>query len=244
MRRAVLSWSGGKDCTLALCALRDGTAGDSSTDDPSAGDPSSDSGTARVESLLTTVTPEHDRVSMHGVRTRLVERQAAALGLSLRTVEIPAGCATDRYRDLLVDGLRDCRRHGVEAVVYADLHLEDVRAARERTLKRVDLTGHWPLWGRDTETLARAFVDLGFEARVVCVDAEALDRSFVGRRFDRSLLSDLPAGVDPCGENGEFHTFVTDGPPFERAVPVRTAGVVDRELGEGQFRYADLVAAD
>ena len=230
MRRAVLSWSGGKDCSLALCALRDDTAADSS-----AADPSSDSGTARVESLLTTVTPEHDRVSMHGVRTRLVERQAAALGLSLRTVEIPVGCATDRYRDLLVDGLRDCRRHGAEAVVYADLHLEDVRAARERTLERVDLTGRWPLWGRDTETLARAFVDLGFEARVICVDAEALDRS---------LLSDLPAGVDPCGENGEFHTFVVDGPPFERAVPVRVAGTVDRELGGGQFRYADLVAAD
>jgi len=234
MSRAVLSWSGGKDCTLALCALRDGTAADSSAD----------GGTARVESLLTTVTPEHDRVSMHGVRTRLVERQAAALGLSLRTVEIPAGCATDRYRDLLVDGLRGCRRHGAEAVVYADLHLEDVRAVREGTLERVDLAGRWPLWGRDTETLARAFVDLGFEARVVCVDAEALDRSFVGRRFDRSFLADLPAGVDPCGENGEFHTFVVDGPPFERAVPVRTAGVVDRELGEGQFRYADLVAAN
>jgi uncharacterized protein (TIGR00290 family) len=239
MPPAVLSWSGGKDCSLALCALRDDTAADSS-----AADSSVDGEIARVESLLTTVTPEHDRVSMHGVRTRLVERQAAALGLSLRTVEIPAGCAMDRYRDLLVDGLRDCRRHGAEAVVYADLHLNDVRAAREQTLARVDLTGRWPLWGRDTETLAAAFVDLGFEARVVCVDAEALDRSFVGRRFDRSFLADLPAGVDPCGENGEFHTFVTDGPPFERAVPVRTAGVVDRELGEGQFRYADLVAAD
>ncbi|PSQ59194.1 ATP-binding protein [Halobacteriales archaeon SW_7_71_33] len=239
MRRAVLSWSGGKDCSLALCALQDGTAGDSSAGDSSAGDES-----VGVESLLTTVTPEHDRVSMHGVRTSLVERQATALGLSLRTVEIPAGCAMDRYRDLLVDGLRDCRRHDVEAVVYADLHLEDVRAARKRTLERVDLTGRWPLWGRDTETLARAFVDLGFEARVVCVDAEALDRSFVGRRFDRSLLSDLPAGVDPCGENGEFHTFVVDGPPFERAVPVRVAGTTDRELGGGQFRYADLVAAD
>lgn len=239
MPPAVLSWSGGKDCSLALCALRDDTAAD-----PSAGDSSADGEIARVESLLTTVTPEHDRVSMHGVRTRLVERQAAALGLSLRTVEIPAGCAMDRYRDLLVDGLRDCRRHGAEAVVYADLHLNDVRAAREQTLARVDLTGRWPLWERDTETLAAAFVDLGFEARVVCVDAEALDRSFVGRRFDRSFLADLPAGVDPCGENGEFHTFVTDGPPFEQAVPVRTAGVVDRELGEGQFRYADLVAAN
>jgi len=233
---AVLSWSGGKDCSLALHALRHG--------DPAGEDGSLTSGDTdglAVEALLTTVTADHDRVSMRGVCRDLVERQAAALDLPLRPVTIPEDPSMDRYRDLLSGELADCHAAGLEAVVYGDLHLSDVRAAREDLLGTVDLTGRWPLWGTDTDRLAARFVDLGFEARVVCVDASALDRSFVGRRFDRSFLDDLPPSVDPCGEDGEFHTFVCDGPPFAEPVSVRVGDTVERELSEGRFYHADLV---
>lgn len=237
MPAAALAWSGGKDCSLALHAIRTGGLGADGTGttlDPAVPED------LVVEELLTTVTAEYDRVSMHGVRRELLERQSAALDLPVRTVEIPDECPMDRYRELMLEGLADCESAGVDAVVYADLFLEEIRAAREDLLGSVDLVGRWPLWGLDTTALAEAFLALGFEARVVCVDASALDRSFAGRRFDADFLADLPADVDPCGEHGEFHTFVTDGPPFDHAVAVETGDVVERSLDEGRFVYADL----
>ncbi len=205
-----LAWSGGKDCSLALHALR--------------ADPR-----YRITHLLTTFADEYDRASMHGVRRELLRAQAAAAGLPLVEVGIPAPCPMGEYSRILGDAMRKAVEAGVAAVAYGDLFLEDVRAYREERLAEVALDGVFPLWGSDTRTLAHRFIDLGFRARIVCVDTEQLDRSFIGRTIDRTLLAELPAGVDPCGENGEFHTFVWDAPFFERPVAHTVGHIEQRE---------------
>jgi uncharacterized protein (TIGR00290 family) len=214
-----LAWSGGKDSALALQALRRG-------------------GTT-VAALVTTLTEEYDRVSMHGVRRELVRAQAAAVGVPLVEVGIPAACSDEVYAERMEATLRAAPLAGLDAVASGDLFLEDVRAYREERLARVGKTALFPLWQLDTAELARSFLDDGFEAYVVCVDTRQLDASFAGRAFDASFLDDLPPGIDPCGENGEFHSFVHAGPCFEWPVACE---VGDRVVRDG-FAFADLVAA-
>jgi uncharacterized protein (TIGR00290 family) len=214
--RALVSWSGGKDSALALHALRD---------DPR----------YVVDGLLTTVTDGYDRISMHGVRTELLAAQARALGLPVELARIPPACTNERYEAAMRDALGAYATRGGEAVVFGDLFLEDVRAYRERLLAPLPLAPHFPLWECDTRVLAERFVALGFRAVLVCVDPRQIDPSFCGRAFDAALLADLPARCDPCGENGEFHTFVHDGPIFARPVPIEAGEVVERD----GFWFAD-----
>ena len=215
-----VSWSGGKDCAVALRELR--------------ADPD-----AEVAELLTTVREDVQRSSMHGVRREHHEAQADALGLPLRVVELPADVGNDEYEARMRGAHDAMASDGVERVAFADLFLEDVRAYREANVEDAPTDGVWPLWGRDTTGLAREFAE-EFDAVVVCVDDAALDASFAGRPFDRGFLADLPEGVDPCGEHGEFHTFVRDGPGFGERVDVEPAERVTRTVGDGVFHYCEL----
>ncbi len=218
IRRVALAWSGGKDSALALGALRrEGTT---------------------VAALLTTFTDDYDRVSMHGVRRALVRDQAAMAGIPLVEVGIPAGCVNEVYAARMEAAFRSPPLEELDAVASGDLFLEDVRAYREERLASAGKSALFPLWGRDTAALARSFIEDGYEAYVVCVDTSMLDASFAGRKYDTSLLNDLPPGIDPCGENGEFHSFVYAGPCFDRPVPCQ---VGEQVLREG-FAFADLVA--
>ena len=214
----LMCWSGGKDSSLALqAALRD----------PS----------LRVEALLTTVTEGYERISMHGVRRALLEQQADAVGLPLEQVRIPIHASNDSYEAAMERLLKRYQTRGVSRVVFGDLFLEDIRHYRERQLARIGMSGIFPLWQRDTRQLAGEFIDAGFRAILVCVDPKQLDPTFCGREFDRPMLADLPAAVDPCGERGEFHTFVYDGPIFRRPVGVARGEVVERE----GFWFCDLL---
>jgi len=215
----VLSWSGGKDAAFALWELR--RVGD----DP-------------VE-LLTTL-GANDRSSMHGVRRDLYAAQAEALGVPIRFVELPEEPSNDEYEERMAAVVADYESRGVDRMAFADLFLDDVRAYREERLADADVDAVFPLWGRDTDEQARAFIDAGFRATVVAVDGDALDPSFAGRAFDADFLAALPEDVDPCGEHGAFHTFVHDGPVFEHPVPVATGDVVAREVGDTVVHYCDL----
>lgn len=217
----LLSWSGGKDSALALHVLR--------------ADPA-----VEVAGLLTTVTAGYERISMHGVRVDLLAEQAAAVGLPVTRVELPRGAANEAYERALADALAAARGRGVMRVAFGDLFLADVRAYREAQLARAGMQALFPVWGRDTAAFAREVVDLGLRAVVVCVDTQQLDPAFCGRELDERFLADLPGSVDPCGENGEFHTFVYDGPGFSTAVGFRRGRQVTRD---GRFRFQDLVPA-
>jgi uncharacterized protein (TIGR00290 family) len=212
-----LSWSGGKDSALALRALRDEYG-------------------VEPQALVTTVTSRYGRISMHGVRRSLLRRQAGALGLPLVEVTIPPGCTNTVYERRWTDAFASSRLEGAEEVAFGDLFLEDVRRYREGLLARAGKRGVFPLWGRDTAALAREFVASGFRAVLVCVDPKQLDGSFAGREFDEDLLADLPAAVDPCGERGEFHTFVYAGPGFHSPIGCRVGDVVERD----GFVFCDL----
>jgi uncharacterized protein (TIGR00290 family) len=213
----LLSWSGGKDSSMALHALRQ-TPG------------------VEVAGLLTTVTEDYDRISMHGVRRSLLERQAAEAGLPLHVVLIPRECSNEQYEERMTAVLTGIRDADIRRVAFGDLFLEDLRAYRESRLAAFGMEAIFPVWGRDTAALARDFLRLGFAAVLVCVDTQTLAPSFAGRSFDEDLLRDLPPGVDPCGENGEFHTFVHAGPIFRSPVPFRRGEVEDR----GRFHFCDL----
>lgn len=219
--RAVVSWSSGKDAAFALQQVRE-------------------AGELEVVGLLTTVTRTFGRVSMHGVREELLHRQADAVGLPLTTVEIPSPCPNATYDRLMEEALARLRDSAVEVVVFGDLFLEDIRQYRESRLRGTGLRPVFPLWGRPTASLARAMLAAGLEATLVCVDPRQIPAPFAGRRFDEALLRELPADADPCGERGEFHTFVSDGPMFARPVPVRPGEVVERD----GFVFADLLPAD
>ena len=217
--RVLLAWSGGKDSSLALHELQR-------------------TGAYRVAALLTTVTEGYDRISMHGVRRQLLEKQAKSLGYPLGIVLIPRTCTDEEYGARMKRVLERWLRRGVTGVVFGDLFLEDVRAYRERNLGRVGMKGLFPLWKSDTRELARRFIDLGFKGIVTCVDSKALSGEFVGRDYDEQFLEELPAAIDPCGENGEFHTFVYDGPIFRERVDVIRGEIV---LRDNRFYYCDLV---
>ena len=213
----VLAWSGGKDSALALDALRADTS-------------------ARVVGLITTVTAGYERISMHGVRRTLLTAQAAAVGVPLIEARIPVRASNDAYEAAFAEALAPVRARGVMRVAFGDLFLADVRAYRERQLAALAMQPMFPLWLRDTRALAREFIARGFEAVLVCVDPAKIDPSFAGHLFNAALLRDLPGGADPCGENGEFHTFVFNGPGFVRPVPIRMGPVVERD----GFVFCDL----
>jgi uncharacterized protein (TIGR00290 family) len=219
MTSVVLSWSGGKDSALALWTMR----------------------REGIESmaLMTTINEDYGRISIHGVRRELLHAQAAAVGLPLVEVGIPTECSNELYEERMGAALDAPPLAKAKTVAFADLFLADIRAYREERLGQIGREAIFPLWGRDTAALAGEFVEAGFGATLVVVDTEQLDPSFVGRRFDAELLADLPAGVDPCGENGEFHTFVDSGPIFEAPIPVALGELHD----EGRFVYRDLLPA-
>jgi uncharacterized protein (TIGR00290 family) len=218
MPKALVAWSSGKDSAWALHEIRR-------------------AGELEVVGLLTTVTAEFARVSMHAVREELLDLQAAALGLPCRKVRIPWPCPNETYEAEMASALAEARAAGVTRVVFGDLFLPDVRAYREAKLAGSGLDPVFPLWGRDTARLAREMLDGGLRATITCVDPRQLDGAFAGRDFDAAFLAELPAGVDPCGERGEFHSFAWAGPMFERPVPVTRGEVVTRE----GFVFADLV---
>lgn len=205
----ILSWSGGKDSSLALDALL--TAG------------------SDVRALLTTVTEVYGRVSMHGIREELLDLQAQSLGLPLVKVSIPPHCPDHVYQDRMGRAVRRLLEAGPATFAFGDLFLEDVRAYREDSLLRAGASAVFPIWGSDTADLARRFIQAGFKATVVTVDPRRLDPSFAGRVFDSAFLEELPPDVDPMGERGEFHTFVHDGPIFHAPLSVRPGKVVERE---------------
>jgi uncharacterized protein (TIGR00290 family) len=183
-----------------------------------------------------TVTEGYERISMHGVRRELLARQAEALGIPLVEVVIPPACVNDVYEARMAEAFAAAPLSGVEGVAFGDLFLEDVRAYREARLAAEGKRALFPLWGRDTTALAKEFLDTGFEATLVCVDPRALDPVFAGRAYDEQLLAELPPGVDPCGEHGEFHTFVSAGPVFAEPIACQRGEIVER----GGFVFCDL----
>lgn len=205
----LLSWSGGKDSAITLHALT--TSG------------------VRIDALLTTVTDGYERISMHGVRRELLHAQAASLGLPVVEARIPIAASNERYEQAMRDALLPFRDRGVTEIAFGDLYLADVRAYRERLVASVGMTPRFPLWGRDTVALAHEFIAAGFRAVLVCVDPRQIDAGFCGREYDESLLAELPATADPCGENGEFHTLVYDGPIFRRPLLIELGAIVERE---------------
>lgn len=222
--RVVLAWSGGKDAAYALWRLLD-------RDD------------VRVVELLTTTAG--DRTKAHRLRRELVERQADALGLPVRFVELPPDPDNDAYEAGVRQALADAADRGVDRVAYGDLLLEDVRAYREGLVEGTGLDGWWPIWGTDTATVAREFLDAGFEARLVAVNDDALDPSFAGMTL-ASALDEAPEDVDPCGERGEFHTFVTDGPMFDEPIRVELGDVttLEGQHAGATIHYRDLLPVD
>lgn len=218
---AVLSWSSGKDSAFAYyVAQRDGLAD--------------------IRALLTTVNEVFDRVSIHGTRGGIVRRQAQALGLPLIEVPLPSPCPNDIYEARMAEALDAIRAEGTKHVVFGDLFLEDIRAYREANLARVGMTALFPLWGKPTGRLAREMQAAGVEAWITTVDPSRLDARFAGRRWDARVISELPPGIDPCGENGEFHTCVSRLPGFAHALPLAPGEIVERE----GFVYADLTLTE
>ncbi|MHC4171571.1 MAG: Dph6-related ATP pyrophosphatase [Planctomycetota bacterium] len=216
--KVILSWSGGKDSALALHALHE-------------------SGDYEIAALLTTVTQDYDRISMHGVRRVLLERQAKSLGLPLEKVFISKDTSNEEYESKIREVLEKYLAAGVRCAAFGDIYLEDLRKHREDNLSKIGMKGIFPIWKRDTAELAHTFIDLGFKAVITCVDSNVLDKAFIGKAFDEQFLSKLPSAVDPCGENGEFHSFVFDGPMFQERI-LHTMGEV--VLRENRFYYCDL----
>jgi uncharacterized protein (TIGR00290 family) len=217
--KVLFTWSGGKDSALALYELQQ-------------------SQEYKVVALLTTVTEGYDRISMHGVRRTLLQHQALSLGLPLEEVIISQQASNEEYESQMQQVLARYVIAGVQCVAFGDIYLQDLKAYREQNLARIGMKAVFPLWKRDTRELMRTFIDLGFKAVTVCVDTEALDGRFAGRELDDQFLRELPATVDPCGENGEYHSFVYDGPNFRRRVAWVKGEIV---LRENRFCYCDLV---
>jgi uncharacterized protein (TIGR00290 family) len=216
--KAWLAWSSGKDSAWALHTVRK-------------------TGEVDVVELLTTINCDYARVAMHAVRENLVEMQAAAVGLPLVKVPIPAQCRNQDYEQAMSSAMERARAEGVFHIVFGDLFLEDIRAYRENHLAACGMEAVFPLWRKDTRLLAKEMLESGLSAYITCVDPTKLDRSFAGRRFDAELLGELPREVDPCGENGEFHTFACAGPMFRRSLPIDVGEIVERD----GFVFADLL---
>ena len=216
--KALIAWSSGKDSAWALHEARQ-------------------SGEYEIVGALTTVTETFGRVSMHGVREELLRAQLEAIGIPPNIVPIPFPCPNEVYEARMEAALSQAKAEGVSHVIFGDLFLEDVRAYREANMAGTGVAPVFPLWGRPTKALAHAMIEGGLKTHLVTVDLKAMPKSFAGRKFDEALLDDFPAGVDPCGERGEFHTCVLDGPMFSRAIAASVGEVVERE----GFAFADLV---
>jgi uncharacterized protein (TIGR00290 family) len=216
--KAWLAWSSGKDSAWALHTARQ-------------------SGDFEIVALLTTVNATHQRVAMHAVRESLLEMQAAAAGLPLVKVPIPSPCPNEIYERAMREAMARARDEGVRHIVFGDLFLEDIRAYREKQLAACGMTPVFPLWRKDTRCLAEEMLAAGLSAYLTCMDPRKLGREFAGRRFDARLLEQLPASVDPCGENGEFHTFAFAGPMFRQPIAVAPGEIVERD----GFIFADLL---
>ena len=220
-RKILLSWSSGKDSAWAWKLL-------------------SQQAGVEIAALVTTFNQAADRVAMHAVRRALVEEQAARLGAPLWQVELPWPCSNTEYEQIMRGVLERARAEGIDAVAFGDLFLQDIRAYREKQLADTGLEPLFPVWALPTAQLARDMIAGGVKAKITCVDPKKLDRSFAGCDFDLALLDRLPAAVDPCGENGEFHTFVYDAPGFSRPIPVRTGEIVERD----GFVFADVLPVE
>jgi uncharacterized protein (TIGR00290 family) len=217
----IMCWSGGKDGALALAELLD-------------------SPNYEVRGLLTTVTEGYDRISMHGVRRELLEAQADSIGLPLTQVTIPPQCINDIYQQRMNDACRAFQKQGINHMAFGDLFLEDIRAYRDKVLGSIGMTAVYPVWGLDTKKLAHDFIDRGFKAILCCIDPKQIGQEFCGRDYDEAMLAALPISADPCGENGEFHTFVYDGPIFKKPIPCVKGEVVLRD----NFWFSDIVLSD
>jgi uncharacterized protein (TIGR00290 family) len=217
MKRVLVSWSSGKDCAWALHLLRQ---------QPD----------IEIIGLLTTVNSEFNRVAMHGTRQSILEAQAAAAQLPLWAVPLPWPCSNEIYEERMAEACRRAVSERVDAIAFGDLFLEDVRAYREKQLAPTGIEPLFPLWDIPTGELARAMITGGLRAKLVCVDSKQLDPSFAGREFDTALLRDLPAGIDPCGEHGEFHSCVYEGPMFRHPIALEAGETVDRD----GFIYANF----
>ena len=215
-KKCLLAWSSGKDSAWALLALRRVDV--------------------EVVGLVTTINQAFDRVAMHAVRRSLLDAQARSIGIPLRPVPLPWPCSNDDYERIMAEVCRQAGAEGIECMAFGDLFLPDVRAYRERQLAGTDLTPLFPLWELPTGALAREMLAGGLQARITCVDPKVLPPTFAGREFDQAFLADLPAGVDPCGEKGEFHTFAYGGPMFREPIPIASGEVVERD----GFVFADL----
>jgi len=220
-KNILYSWSGGKDSAMALYELLKNK-------------------TCKIVSLLTVVTKDYGRISMHGVREELLELQAASLGLNLEKVFISKDSENKEYELLMKEVLSRYKKMGVEAVAFGDIFLEDLKKYRGERLQEAGMKGLFPIWKRDSRELADTFIDLGFKAVITCVDSKMLDGRFSGRLFDRQFLSELPVGVDPCGENGEFHSFVFDGPIFKKPIPCSMGKTA---LRDERYYYTDILTS-
>ncbi|MHB1219601.1 MAG: Dph6-related ATP pyrophosphatase [Alphaproteobacteria bacterium] len=216
--KAFVSWSSGKDSAFALHEARR-------------------LGMVEVVGLLTTVNEVHHRVAMHGTRESLLDRQITAIGLPCLKIPLPSPCPNAVYEARMTETCARIKAQGVRHIVFGDLFLEDIRAYREARLREAGMEGVFPLWRRDTRILAREMIGNGLVAHLVCIDPRRMERRFAGRRFDTNLLVELPETVDPCGENGEFHTAVSAGPMFAAPIPVETGEVVERD----GFVFADVI---
>lgn len=226
---AVMNWSGGKDSALALHAIQS-------------------KGSDNIKTLFTTLNREAHRISMHGVRKELLEQQAASIGLPLKLAFLPREADMETYNEIMVGVLAGFRKSGITKAVFGDIFLEDLREYRENQLSKAGFSASFPLWKKDTRLLIDQFLQLGFKTIVTCVNTKFLPESFAGRIIDRQFLEDLPDGVDPCGEHGEFHTFVFDGPIFSSPVSFRTGKKVIKSYrnnqdqnGSNDFCYCDLI---
>jgi len=218
--KSLLSWSGGKDSALALNRIKNDE-------------------NYRLVAFLTSLTEDYNRISMHGIRQVLLERQVESLGLPLESVYISKNSSNAEYESKMRSVLNKFIKNGVTSVVFGDVHLEDVRKYREENLSRIGMKAVFPLWGSDTSDLATEFIDLGFKAIITCIDSKFLDKKLVGREFDKAFLSELPTNVDPCGEKGEFHSFVYAGPIFKKEISFKKGRIVRRN---DRFFFCDLIS--
>jgi len=207
MNKAIFNWSGGKDSSLSLYYLKK---------DPQ----------WQIKYLMTLVNESYQRISMHGVRVELLEQQAESIGIPLYKLLVPEQMTMDVYNRLMKETLEQFKKEDIHWAVFGDIFLEDLKKYREEQLAKVEIKGHFPIWKKPTFQLAEDFIRLGFQAIIVCVDGRYLEKSFVGRLLDKDFLKDLPQGVDPCGENGEYHSFVFDGPLFRQPVNFKKGDIV------------------
>ena len=218
--KVIFSWSGGKDSAIALHEIQK-------------------AGQYEIRTLLTTVNAEYDRISIHGVRRELLEQQALSLGLPLEQILLLKDFSNEEYENKMQKTLEKYKEAGVNSVVFGDIFLEDLKQHRENKLSTIGMTGVFPIWKKDTRKLAQKFIDSGFKAVITCVDSQVLDKKFVGREFDSQFLSELDDEIDPCGENGEFHSFVYDGPIFQNTIKQKRGEIV---LRAKRFYFCDLIA--